>query len=317
MHIVIATDANTHYMKQCFVMLYSMLKYNQNIPITLHVLLTSDAKILFQEKREYLSNFVWTTNVQLKFYEVSRKSIEEKWCRIYNNLPLTTYFRLFIPYLLDKSIEKCIYLDTDMIIRWSLSNLYDTELSEDFRVAGVKTNILTQYMNNIDASDYINAGVILMNLHQRRIYNLSDQIIQFINKYPSGLHNLQNIMGDQCGINAICYGHIYFIQPKRNCTPFWFNYPVLLEFGWSLGYSEVDINEARANPIVLHFAWTRKPCDRITNHPWRFTYYHYLLWSWLFDIVDLCKCFVHVLTYPFSTSFVLYKIIRWLKQLLK
>jgi lipopolysaccharide biosynthesis glycosyltransferase len=68
------------------------------------------------------------------------------------------------------------------------------ELTENDRVAGVKTNILTQYMSNIDVSDYINAGVLLMNLTQRRKYNLSDQIIQFINKYPRGIHELQPIM---------------------------------------------------------------------------------------------------------------------------
>lgn len=317
MHIVIATDANTHYMKQCFVMLYSLIKYNQNTSIILHVLLTSDAKAAFQDRRDYLSNFVWTTNVELRFYEVSRKSIEEKWCRIYNNLPLTTYFRLFIPYLLDWSIDKCIYLDTDLIIRASLRDFFDLEMGEDCRVAGVKTNILTQYMNNIDVSDYINAGVLLMNLSQRRKYNLSDQIIQFINKYPRGLHGLQSIMGDQCGINAICFGHIYFVHPKRNCTPFWFNIPMLSEFTWSLGYSKEEMDSARSNPIIIHFAWTRKPCDRISTHPWKLVYYHYLVSSWLFNFEDLCKFIVHIITYPSCSSLFPYRIIRQLKHSIK
>lgn len=317
MHIVIATDANAHYMKQCFVMLYSMLRYNQNVSITLHVLLTLDAKAVFQEKRDYLSNFVWTTNVELRFYEVSRKSIEEKWCRIYNNLPLTTYFRLFIPYLLDWSIDKCIYLDTDLLIRGSLRDFYELELSDDYRVAGVKTNILTQYMSNIDVSDYINAGVLLMNLTQRRKYNLSDQIIQFINKYPRGIHELQPIMWDQCGINAMCFWYIYFVHLKRNCTPFWFNTPMLSEFTWSLGYSGEDIVSAKLNPVILHFAWTRKPCDRVSTHPRKLVYYRYLVSSWLFDFRDLCKFVIHVITYPFCSSFLSYRIIRQLKHSIK
>lgn len=58
MHIAIATDSNPHYLKQCFVMLYSLLKYNQEEQITLHVLHTAETKEVFERKWEYLSHFV-------------------------------------------------------------------------------------------------------------------------------------------------------------------------------------------------------------------------------------------------------------------
>lgn len=78
MHIVIATDSNPHYIKQCFVMLYSLFKHNTEIDIHLHVFHTHEAKALFEQKREYMSHFVSITQVQLQYYEISRKTIEEK-----------------------------------------------------------------------------------------------------------------------------------------------------------------------------------------------------------------------------------------------
>ena len=47
-----------------------------------------------------------------------------------------TYFRLLIPDLLD--LDKCIYLDTDIIVREDLGELYNTPL-DDCYIAGVLT----------------------------------------------------------------------------------------------------------------------------------------------------------------------------------
>jgi len=312
MHIVIATDSNPHYLKQCFIMLYSLLKYNQDSEITLHIFHTAETKEIFERKWEYLSHFVWVTHVIVSYYEVSRKTIEEKWLQIYNKLPLTTYFRLLIPNLLDASISKCLYLDTDLIIRWSLQELFQRELSESDWVVWVKTNILTEYMKNIDVNDYINAWVLLINLIERRRRKLSDQIIQFINTYPNGLHNIQAIMGDQCGINAVCSWHIHYIDPIRNCTPFRFNTPWLSEFQWSLWYDATVIEKTNNNPIILHFAGKHKPCDWISFNPRKLSYYRYCLESWLFTVTDLCKLLRHTISYPLCSNQPIYSLIRQL-----
>ena len=57
-------------------------------------------------------------------------------------------------------------------------------MEENDRVAGVMTNVLTTFMENLGVDRYINAGVIIINLKARRTHTISRQIIDFIVQYP-------------------------------------------------------------------------------------------------------------------------------------
>lgn len=307
MHIALAIDSNYSYLKQCFVMLFSLLYHNKTDPIILHILHTPETKQLFQDKREYISHFIGTTHVTLCRYEITRESIKKVWLPIYNGLTLTTYFRLLLPSLLDQTIDRCLYLDVDLIVRWSVSMLYETPMTDNDRVAGVMTNILTSYSDNLGIDRYINAGVILIHLTARRRYSVSQQIVDFIIQYPQWIKGTQSIMGDQCGINYICRDHLIVVDPLRNVTPFWFSsswWPLDKQSVW---YDDMQILQARYHPRILHFAGLHKPSDRICVHPRKYTYYRYLFYAWLVEVSDFCKFIVHILTYPrVSNGFLFY-----------
>lgn len=314
-HIVIAVDQNKNYLKQCFVMLYSLCFHNQEWSINIHVFHTKEAKELFQVQREYISHFVWTTHVVLEYYEVDWATVEKMWLPIYNNLPLTTYFRLLAPSLLSEDIERCLYLDTDTLIRWPIDALYEVNFTSDDYLAWVMTNMLSSYMLNIDAFKYFNAWVLVFNLKKRRELKLADLVISFISQYPSGLHGTQPIMGDQCWINYVCSNHIVAVEPKWNCTPIWFKPSEISTFPKDvLWYSDTQLKESISNPIILHFAWTQKPCDRFSIHPKKLIYYRYVLHAGLFSFTDLCKFVFHCFTYMINTDTRLYAILRGLKQ---
>lgn len=288
-------------------MLYSLFYHNQDISINLHILHTKESKELFVNKFEYIANFVSITHVQLHYYELNWDLVKTMGLPEYNSLPLTTYFRLLIPSILDNSIKQCLYLDTDVLILWSIAELFQLHI-EHYACAGVKTNMLEQYMKNIWVNNYFNAGILYMNIDYRREHDISAQIISFITKYPNGLYNLQSIMWDQCGINYVCHGVIQELDPKWNCTPIWYKSKEIQNYSkqWILGYTIEQINQAQKDPIILHFAWTRKPCDSICLHPKKLIYYKYLLQSGLFDVYDLCKLFSHYITYIWNTDGLLY-----------
>ena len=316
MHIALTIDSNPSYLKQCFVMLFSLLYHNKTDPIILHIVCTPWTKEIFCSQREYISHFIWTTHVTLCRYEVTRESIKVLWLPIYNGLTLTTYFRLLLPSLLEESIDRCLYMDVDLIIRWPLSVLYQTTMEENDRVAGVMTNVLTTFMENLGVDRYINAGVIIINLKARRTHTISRQIIDFIVQYPQWLKGTQAIMGDQCGINYICRDHIVIINPQWNVTPFWFwsSWGEINEEG--VWYDNNQILQARSHPLILHFAGLHKPCDWLCVHPRKYTYYRYLFYAWLAEISDFCKFGVHILTYPRRSDWVVFRFTKKIRSLL-
>ncbi len=299
LHLVICIDSNAHFQKQCFVMLFSLLVHNQSRVIQLHIIHTPQAKESFQVGRDMISHFINTTHVNLLWYSADETSIAKLGIKEYNDLPLSTYFRLLIATLLPDTCTKCLYLDGDMIIRNDIAALYDINLDE-YRVAWVATNVLQTHMQNIGVSQYINAGVLLINLQARRTNNVANTIINFCVTYPNGIQWTQPIMGDQCGINYVCRDHMLIVDPQRNTTPLWFH---LYDFDTSLlGYAHEQILQAQMNPSILHFAGTGKPADRNSFHPWKLEYYTYLFRSWLIQIEDFFKYVWHVLSYPFNYS---------------
>lgn len=289
-------------------MLFSLLRSNHESQIILHIIHTPEARKDFDSKWERLSHFVWVTQVQLRYYPIDRSVIKNLGLPTYNDLPLTTYFRLLIPKLLDQTIEKCIYMDGDMIIRKDITHLYELALGTDDRVGGVMTNVLTVYMKNLDLNRYINAWMLVLNLEAWRKYDISWQCVEFVVNHPKGLHNAQPIMGDQCAINYICRNHIVSISPQRNATPMWRN-PLYNNQITGVGYSIEEVQQVLDDPAVLHFAWNRKPCSRICFHPWRLEYYRYLFASSLIWVVDFVKVMWHIITYPLGSDGVLYRLL--------
>ncbi|MCI9439399.1 MAG: glycosyltransferase family 8 protein [Lachnospiraceae bacterium] len=171
-----------------------------------------------------------------------------------------TYFRLLIPDLLD--LDKCIYLDTDIIVREDLGELYNTPL-DDCYIAGVKAPSyyirpnLENYCKQAhipDISQYVNAGVLLMNLKKMR----SDNIVKrFLELLPLNMESQ-----DQDIINSACYGNIKFL-------PFKFN--VMTKYAsWYLsdykGYFSVEeLVYGWNNPVIIHYADKIKPWIQINS----------------------------------------------------
>ena len=116
-----------------------------------------------------------------------------------------TYFRLLVCDLLP-DYDKCIYLDIDTIVLEDLSLFYAQDI-EDFYLAGVRAaGYQFNAVHNIrrlglpDVSDYINAGVLLMNLKKLRQDTMSKKFLDLIKeKYHDQ---------DQDILNVACYGKI-------------------------------------------------------------------------------------------------------------
>ncbi len=134
---------------------------------------------------------------------------------------LTIYFRLFIPRMFPQ-YEKGIYIDSDVVVKSDLKALFDTELKDNFigacndlSIQGVAPLVrYTEEAVGVKKQEYINSGVLLMNLKKMRDSDFEQHFLRLLNEY-----HFDTIAPDQDYINAICNGKILYLDPSWDAMP--------------------------------------------------------------------------------------------------
>lgn len=181
-------------------------------------------------------------NFKIEFKDISYavKDIEHK-LPIESHFGLACYYRLFIQSLFPE-YDKVLYLDCDIIVLGDVSELYHTDLEGNY-VAGVIENwilhspVFSHYTKEavgIDCTEYINSGIMVMDLAKFRENKIEEQFVDLINTY-----NFNVIDPDQSYINYLCHGKIKYLPFVWNRTP--------LEI------------VACENPKIVHYALGTKP----------------------------------------------------------
>lgn len=134
---------------------------------------------------------------------------------------LTIYFRLFIP-LMFPQYDKGIYIDSDVVLTSDIAELYETDIGNcliaacnDLSIADIPP--LVAYTENaigVKREEYINSGVLLMNLKEMRECNFEEHFLTLLNTY-----HFDSIAPDQDYINAICNGRIYYLDVAWDAMP--------------------------------------------------------------------------------------------------
>ena len=172
-----------------------------------------------------------------------------------NHITISAYYRLLLTELLPNNIDKVIYLDSDIIVRHSLEDMYRTDI-ENIAVAVVpdmdegsiqKFN----YLRYEQRLGYFNSGVLLINLKYWRKHNLLNEYIIFATQYPERLK-----FHDQDVLN-------YVLRESKKVLPLKYNvqdgfFKKNPNMSWVY---EDELREAINEPYVVHFT-----CGR--NKPW-------------------------------------------------
>lgn len=187
-----------------------------------------------------------TENFKIEFVEMN-SGLESITDRMSNRLrcdyfTLTIYFRLFIPRMFPQ-YDKGIYIDSDVILNADLAELFDTDIGENYIGACNDLSVLDvpqlcDYMENaigVDKHQYINSGVLLMNLKKLRDANLDQHFLTLLNKY-----HFDCIAPDQDYLNAICNGKIFYLDTLWDTMP-------------------NDNHPALSSPKLIHYNLFSKP----------------------------------------------------------
>ena len=197
----------------------------------------------------------YSDNLELIIYNMSKVFIGYK----KSMFSQTCFYRLLVPTFID--LEKIIYLDGDTLIFQDLKEMYDSPFNDNYALGFL--DIMSGGVDHlgIKSNQYINSGVLLMNLAKIREDKKYNDLIKVIT-------NGTRIYFDQTVLNFILY-------PKLGLLPFKFG---LWNFQNNLGVlqytrflrQKLNISElikAFNNPGLIHLVLcSPKPWHSISKY---------------------------------------------------
>jgi lipopolysaccharide biosynthesis glycosyltransferase len=193
----------------------------------------------------------------------------------HKNFP-AAYYRLFAAKLLP-NCDKCLYLDSDIVVKNDLSKLYGTNLGDCY-VAGVRDFYVQlrrafgeKYAASIglpSIDQYVNSGILLMNLQLIKKDDLDAKFEQMLVDVADGRKSFP--CHDQDVVNIACHGRIKFLEPKFNVLTILRKWAERSQKDRTLVekfFGKKQLDKALVDPSIIHFAGAEKPW----SNPW--TYY--------------------------------------------
>lgn len=167
-----------------------------------------------------------------------------------------TYYRLLIGDILPESVHRILYLDPDIVINKSLSELYNCDMQGNIIAGGTHLFTLMKAVNHIrlglkKKNCYINAGVLLIDLDEWRKFIDLKTIFAFITKNTKKL-----FLADQDVINCLFKDRILHIDERK------YNIDEKTFSVYSLpfaGSRRINDEWVRSNSAIIHFNGRQKP----------------------------------------------------------
>lgn len=179
-----------------------------------------------------------------------------------------TYARFQLPYILG-DLNKCIYLDCDILVRHDLSELWDILLPE-YSFLGAVEEPFGRHRNKDlgipNSYSYFNAGVLLLNLMKLREIALEEKAFGYLEEKGSLLY------ADQDVLNALFYKTWFALPLKWNVHSTVY---VLREINQYYRYNVQEIVNVFEEVAIAHFTQGRKPDSFISQSPFRKEYWAY------------------------------------------
>lgn len=263
MDVAICTDNN--YVMPCGITILSLLKNNRKQAINIHVAGTG----LSPDNEKLLKDIVDEYDATIKFYNVSKEELEKyKLPSTPPHLSIAAYVRLFLFDILPQNIEKILYLDCDLLIVDDLSDLWDISI-DGYSMAGVvdaHSDMKNTFVRlGYDPKyQYINSGVLLMNLKYWREHDVLKQIFIFLENHQGKIK-----YADQDMLNGALHKSMTTIPFRYNMHSSF----VLMQYD-AVNYRE-EIREALRNIAIIHYTSAMKPWLKGCLHPMKDEYLEY------------------------------------------
>ena len=176
---------------------------------------------------------------------------------------LSQYARLFVSSVLPAKLDRVLYLDCDIIINKSISELWNLDIKGK-TIAALKDAFSKQYRKNIDLEPddiMFNSGVMLIDLDKWRRENIESKLLEFIRKKNGKIQQ-----GDQGALNAILSKETFCLEPRFNSVTIFydFSYEEMMIYRKPVDfYPREEIELAVREPSIIHYT-----TSFLSKRPW-------------------------------------------------
>ena len=267
MNIALCTDDN--YANHCAVCVTSILENNKSEECHIYVLtegLTEENVNKFKYLEDYYHQKIDVKNMETNTVGDLQVSYR---------FPRSIYFRFLLPQVI--AGDRVLYLDCDIIVRTSLSNLFKTNL-DGFACGVVEDQCgddVRLHNPIMMFSRYFNSGMLLMNLDYWRRHDVAKNLVTWIENFDGRL-----LWPDQDALNAVLEGKVRFLDYKYNYQQGFFG-----DLTWLRADKWPCVKKAKNNPVIVHYTAGVKPWHKDCKHPMKGEYDVYMnKHSMLFEV---------------------------------
>jgi lipopolysaccharide biosynthesis glycosyltransferase len=174
MRIPVCFSSDNKYAPHLGVSITSILKNkNEDDNLVFYVL---DGGISEKNKEKLLS-LKSIRDFEIKFIKIDNTRFSET--RVYGKDHITdaSYYRLILPDICNRE-DKIIYLDCDLVVRTSLREMLEVDLTDYYVGAVPDTNSIKQ-SKRLNLKEYINSGVLLFNISAWRRNNITAKLFDW------------------------------------------------------------------------------------------------------------------------------------------
>lgn len=186
------------------------------------------------------------------------------------------YARLFLPQILPPDIGRVLYLDSDVMVRWCVGDLFSSDMDGYAALAVPDTQapfvssplgVPRWFEGGRAANEFnFNTGVLLIDLAQWRETNVTTEALAYL---TDGRHHF---IIDQEALNSTLPGRIGTTDPRWNQQAELFQpqYEVIAP------YAREVLEELKRDPWIVHFSNYPKPWIHGYEHPFGAEWFMYL-----------------------------------------
>jgi len=207
------------------------------------------------------------------------ESLNDRVQRLPNTWPAitrATYARLFLPEVLPEDVPRVLYLDSDVIARRCVGELFASDMDAYAALAVPDTQ--SPFVSSPAGVPFwfdrgraagepnFNAGVMLIDLEQWRETDVAAAALAYL---TDGRHHFAQ---DQEALNSVLSGRIGSIDPRWNQQAELFQ----KEYEAIVPYDRELIREVQRDPWIIHFSNSPKPWTYGQTHPFLDEWFSYL-----------------------------------------
>lgn len=253
------------YLQHFLVMAKSVEMNTPNTSIAFHVLYKNleEADLMAIKKEFELHSYFHFHFYPIDFSQLNKLQLNLEY------LSHETFSRLILSEVLPSDMNRMIYIDSDVVVRKNLNDLYYSDL-EQYLFAAVPD--MNPYFSDIFKTrtrnmNYFNAGVLLIDLNKWREVNFSSELMDF------ALSNAKELeYADQDVLNIVADDKWKQLDLEWNVNSNFFNFT---DFQ-SLEVNKEQMRMAKSNPAIVHYTGASKPWFLFDEHPYKMEYIKYL-----------------------------------------